>query len=177
MLSIEVKGLTELKADLRRSRSLLSKTNFVAQITHTARNIIVNRTLSGKDVDGNDFKDYSTKPIYIPKDHRPKPKGGRKTKGGESVFYEGGYAEFASATKGFNDPNLYGAGDMMRAFQVKSISDKKATVHFTKTQEALKAIANNATRQFVGINTATELPKLQKQFLGLVNRELNKAGL
>ena len=53
------------------------------------------RTSQGIDADGRKFAPYSTRPIYIPlRGARLKPKGGRKSRTGRTVFYAGGYDQY-----------------------------------------------------------------------------------
>jgi hypothetical protein len=56
------------------------------------------RTSQGIDADGRKFSSYapySTRPIYIPlRGARLKPKGGRKSRTGRTVFYAGGYDQY-----------------------------------------------------------------------------------
>jgi hypothetical protein len=50
------------------------------------------RTASGISSEGAPFKKYSTKPLYVAyKGARLKPKGGRVSRTGKSVYYAGGY--------------------------------------------------------------------------------------
>ena len=49
----------------------------------------------GLDADRKPFKDYSTKPIYVAfRGARLKPKGGRPSRTGRSIFYAGGYQQY-----------------------------------------------------------------------------------
>jgi hypothetical protein len=53
------------------------------------------RTSEGLDTNDKPFKPYSKKPIYIPfKGARLKPKGGRVSRTGRSMFFAGGYHEY-----------------------------------------------------------------------------------
>ena len=57
--------------------------------------LIKRRIYRGIDANGRPFFKYSTRPIYIPKKGaRLKPKGGRRSRTGRSVYYAGGYAEY-----------------------------------------------------------------------------------
>lgn len=180
--NVQFVGLTEIKADLKKLKSLLKRNQIVNRLAADARNLMVERTLRGKNVDFSPFKRYSAKPIYIAKSHRPSPQGGRRTRKGsgkplKTVFYEGGYAEFVGATKATRAVNLFATGDMMRAFQPRRISDTRAAVEFTRRLPALKALANNAVRRFVGINTRRELPILERTFGKFVDEMLRRANL
>lgn len=187
-------GLDQISHQFRRLDHFLRNNTIVLEVASDARNIVVKRTERGIDADFKKFKAYSAEPIYISKKHRPKPKGGRRTsqqgrkilKSGKlskrgrtmkTVFYEGGYAQFARETKGSDTVNLFATGSMFRAFQARSRSSKRASVLFIRNNEALKAMANNAVRKFVGINFRKELPILQASYERRMRRELEKLGL
>jgi hypothetical protein len=59
--------------------------------------LIRERTVSGLDVNGQPFKPYSTKPIYIQNTRFPRPRGGQPA--GKSVFYQGGYKEYKELSR------------------------------------------------------------------------------
>lgn len=53
------------------------------------------RTSRGIDADGAKFDPYSRKPLYVPyRGARLKPKGGRVSRTGQSVYYAGGYDQY-----------------------------------------------------------------------------------
>jgi hypothetical protein len=175
-VSLKIEGLTELRGDLGKLGRILNAENLVGKVAADARNIIQQRTLRGKDVEHNSFKPYSRKSIYIEKTHRPKPKGGEPTKGGKARFYEGGYRQFAAATKGSARPNLFASGAMFRAFQAMPKGRRRAEIGFTQRRQAIKAAENQETRPFIGIHRNIEEPKLQETFGKLLDRALRKAG-
>lgn len=175
-LKVTFEGLTALRGDFDKLGKILQRENLVGKIAADARNIIQQRTLKGKDVNLNNFKPYSTRPIYIDLDHRPKPKGGAPTKGKKSRFYEGGYRQFAAATKGSARPNLFASGAMFRAFQAMPKGRRRSEIGFTTRRQAIKAVENQETRPFVGINRNIEEPKLQETFGKLVDIALRRAG-
>jgi hypothetical protein len=58
------------------------------------------RTSKGIDADGQPFKPYSTSPIYIPRSSAVlSPKGGRVSRTGQSVYYQGGYREYKAQSR------------------------------------------------------------------------------
>ena len=58
------------------------------------------RTSEGLDADRKPFKDYSTKPIYVAfRGARLKPKGGRPSRTGRSIFYAGGYQQYKQESR------------------------------------------------------------------------------
>lgn len=175
MITLHVKNLDKTIRDLRALRQIIKKDDLVTKVAANARNIVQQRNLSGKDVELKPFKKYSKKPIYLPLDHNPKPKGGRIV-AGKGVFYENGYGQFKKLTTGTATPNLFASGDMMRSFQAKSSGSTRARVAFIKKREAEKALRNERRRKFVGINTKMELPLLQKTFTNLVELSIRKAG-
>lgn len=180
MSAIRITGLSGIAADLKQLEGALRRSNAIFKAAADARNMIQQRNLSGRDMNGRPFKPYSTLPIYIDINSRPKPKGGRRRhektgKPMKRVFYEGGYAQFAAQTKGSVRPNLFASGDMMRAFQAQKISSKKAQVGFTRRHPAEKAIANSGKRPFVGL-TARETDKINRIVGKIIDKEIRKAG-
>jgi hypothetical protein len=62
--------------------------------------LIKRRIYKGIDSTGRPFLSYSTRPIYVPKKGaRLTPKGGREARGGRSVYYAGGYAEYKEKSR------------------------------------------------------------------------------
>ena len=58
------------------------------------------RTSEGLDTNDKPFKPYSKKPIYIAmKGARLKPKGGRVSRTGRSMFFAGGYHEYKAKSR------------------------------------------------------------------------------
>lgn len=58
------------------------------------------RTAQGLDADRKQFKPYSTKPIYVAfRGARLKPKGGRPSRTGRSIFYAGGYQQYKQESR------------------------------------------------------------------------------
>lgn len=101
------------------------------------------------------FDPYSTHPYYRDKKERPIGKGGRgrsRRKGKEmsTRFYEGGYAQFAAATKGTKTVNLSATGGMLRSLQAMSAGKNKATLSFLSPGESLKALYVHRRRPFFG---------------------------
>jgi len=174
---LRVKGLESVKVKLGRFSRELSHANLAFKMAANVRNFIVERSLRGQDVNLQPFKPYSQKPLYVPADFRPAPKGWtRRTKTG--FFYEKGYAQLAAATKkGGGKVNLFATGDMFRALQPQKISDNHARVGFTRQKAALKALEVNAERKFMGFKTRRELDALSRLFSFEINRLLGAAGI
>ena len=114
------------------------------------------RTSKGIDANGQPFADYSTNPIYIKrKGAKLKPKGGRPTKSGDSVFYEGGYAEYKheSRRRGQGgesaEVDLVLSGNMLNNFVVKEATDQGFKIGLTN--EAQYGYTVNEDREFIGL--------------------------
>lgn len=180
--TIEITGLAELKADLKKLGRLLDKAPIVGRLAADARNIIVQRTLKGIDANGNKFAAYSKEPIYMTRTHRPRPHGGRrqsKTGTGrrlKTVAYDGGYAQFKREMAGHDTPDLFASGQMFRGFQAKTINSRRAIVMFTNRAAAEKALGNTAKREFVGLREV-EVDKLQDRMDKHIDSLLKKLNL
>lgn len=62
--------------------------------------LIKRRTMKGIDAKGTPFKKYSTKAIYVAtKGARLKPKGGRVSSSGKSMYFVGGYKEYKQRSR------------------------------------------------------------------------------
>ena len=58
------------------------------------------RTGKGLDAHGQPFKAYSTRPIYVAfRGARLKPKGGRLSRTGLSIYYAGGYQQYKQESR------------------------------------------------------------------------------
>ena len=186
-LSVKVSGTGEVRASFKHFEKFLKDSKLVLQTAEEVVKIVKGRTLKGLDVNLRPFAPYSSDPLYMPLNHRPKPRGGRRNrirgknagKPMKTVFYEGGYAQFARETKGEGAPNLFATGDMFRAFQRQKtqVRGTRATIGFTRREAAAKAAGNNRKREFVGINIGQELPIIQRNFTRKLDAALRKAGL
>ena len=113
------------------------------------------RTSKGLDADGEAFKGYSENPLYVAKrGARLAPKGGRPTRTGEGVFYEGGYRQYKKESRrhGKDDSaevDLVLSGNMMNNLVVKSATAKQIVIGLTK--HAQYGYAVNETREFLGL--------------------------
>lgn len=181
MIRIDTSEIEEVRNDFKKLYRILQRTNAIDKVAADARNIVVERSLRGKDVNRQPFVPYSEKPLYMAQDHRPKPKGGRRrSQDGrrklKTVAYDGGYAEFARKTKRKKRVNLFASGDMFRSFQAQPVSPLRAIVAFTRNNPALKALGNQQRREFVGIHEGKELQTLQKSFERIILTDIAKAG-
>jgi hypothetical protein len=103
---------------------------------------IKRRTSKGLSSNGGKFKDYSTKSMYVSfKGARLKPKGGRLSRTGNSVFYAGGYEQYKhdsrkrsrTATKGQSaEVDLVLSGQLMNNLVVLEASLTRFRIGLTK---------------------------------------------
>lgn len=126
------------------------------------------RTGKGIDANGQPFADYSTNPIYIQKKGAGlKPKGGRPTRSGDSVFYEGGYAQYKheSRRRGQGgesaEVDLVLSGNMLNNFVVTEASETGFKLGLTN--QAQYGYTVNEDREFIGL-TNGEVDVLVKAF-------------
>ncbi len=85
-----------------------------------------------KAVDGRsltDHKPYSTKPIYIDKNARPVPRGGRATE--KSMYFEGGYREYKAKRHGSSEVSFKGSGDLRRGIHLSRIENDGASIRMS----------------------------------------------
>jgi hypothetical protein len=115
------------------------------------------RTGKGLDADGRPFKPYSTTPIYVAKrGARLQPKGGRPSRTGKSIYYEGGYKQYKdqSRRRGQStdsaEVDLVLSGNMMNNLVVKKATKSGFTIGLTK--HAQYGFAVNETREFIGLS-------------------------
>ncbi len=117
------------------------------------------RTSRGLDAKGVKFDGYSTKSIYVAKrGARLKPKGGRPSRTGRSIFYAGGYRQYKHESRsrgGGGDSaevDLILSGNMMNNLVVKSATPDGFTIGLTK--QAQYGYFVNQKRQFLGLSPA-----------------------
>jgi len=115
------------------------------------------RTTKGLDASGQPFDDYSEEPIYVAKrGARLKPKGGRVTPSGKSVFYEGGYREYKNRSRrrrklaGTAEVDLVLSGNMMNNLVVKGATAQGFVIGLT--QHAGYGYYVNQEREFLGLS-------------------------
>lgn len=179
-ISFDITGLKELISDTRRVQQALKDTKIIGQLSADARTMNVQNVLNSNDADGGSFPDYSTKPLYMARTHRPRPHGGRRQsvtgKRLKSVFYEGGYAQFRRETVGNDRVDLHATMNMMRAFQAKQLTGFKGIVHFIKNAEAKKAAALQKKYNFIGL-PQRDHDVLRDRFAKIIDRTMRQYGL
>ena len=115
------------------------------------------RTTRGVDADGRPFAPYSTNPIYVPyRGARLKPKGGRVSRSGRSVYYEGGYREYKSESRqhfvgssALVDLTLSGA--LLNNLMVLQATDSFFIIGLTQEVRGY-GYRVNAEREFLGLS-------------------------
>lgn len=145
----------QARIDLNLPRSLWTQRDSLVLASNTLASIKM-RTSKGIDATGNQFKGYSTRPLYVLKrGARLKPKGGRLSRTGRSVFYQNGYKQYKHESRRRGTPgesaevDLVLSGNMMNNFVVK-----QATINGFKlglTQQANYGYSVNMDREFIGL--------------------------
>ena len=115
------------------------------------------RTSRGIDANGVKFDDYSTNAIYVSKrGARLKPKGGRPSRTGRSIFYSGGYAQYKKqsrnprgGTSTSAEVDLVLSGNMMNNLVIKEATANHFVIGLTK--HAQYGYAVNRKREFLGL--------------------------
>ena len=145
----------QARIDLNLPTSLWTQRDSLVLASNTLASIKM-RTSKGLDATGKQFKGYSTKPLYVLKrGARLKPKGGRLSRTGRSVFYQNGYKQYKHESRRRGqagqsaEVDLVLSGNMMNNFVVK-----QATVNGFKlglTNQANYGYSVNMDREFIGL--------------------------
>ena len=144
------------RVNLNLPRSLWTAQDSLRLASNTLASIKL-RTGKGLDADGKPFKSYSTTPIYVAKrGARLKPKGGRPSRTGKSIYYEGGYKQYKNQSRRRDksavsaEVDLVLSGNMMNNLVVKRVTNTGFTIGLTK--HAQYGFAVNETREFIGLS-------------------------
>ena len=144
------------KIKLNLPRSLWTAQDSLKVALNTLASIKL-RTGKGLDANGEPFKPYSTNPIYVAKrGARLKPKGGRPSRTGKSIYYEGGYQQYKNQSRRRGqstdsaEVDLVLSGNMMNNLVVKEATASGFTIGLTK--HAQYGFAVNETREFIGLS-------------------------
>lgn len=115
------------------------------------------RTSRGIDANGQPFTDYSTKPIYISyRGARLKPKGGRVSRTGQSVYYENGYEQYKQESRRHGAGSsalvdLVASGILMNNLMVLQATEDFFIIGLTQ-QVRHYGYDVNARREFLGLS-------------------------
>jgi hypothetical protein len=126
--------------------------------------VIKMRTSEGLDADGQPFKKYSTKPLYVAKrGARLTPKGGRPSRTGKSVYYAGGYQEYKQESRRRQsmpvtqsgagqsaEVDLVLSGNLMNNLIVTEATQNHFKIGLTR-QVQNYGYAVNKTREYIGL--------------------------
>ena len=144
------------RVNLNLPRSLWTSQDSLRLASNTLASIKL-RTGKGLDANGKPFKPYSTTPIYVAKrGARLKPKGGRPSRTGKSIYYEGGYQQYKNQSRRRGqstdsaEVDLVLSGNMMNNLVVKEATASGFTIGLTK--HAQYGFAVNETREFIGLS-------------------------
>jgi hypothetical protein len=116
------------------------------------------RTSKGLDADEEPFAEYSQTPIYVStRGARLKPKGGRPSRTGNSIFYEGGYQQYKEESRSRSreggdsaEVDLVLSGNMMNNLVVKEATENMFIIGLTS--KAQYGYAVNEERRFLGLS-------------------------
>ena len=141
--------------------------------------IVVRTFQRGQGPDGQKFKPYSTKPIYVStKLARLKPKGGRPSRTGASVYYSGGYRHYKKDSRSggvrsgrspANGVDLVLSGEMMESFKVVRVRRLRAIIGLTGSAKIYGTYVNSA-RPWIGV-AKKDRKYLRQQFKRIMRRK------
>lgn len=126
-----------LKTNIRLPKKIWSKADSIRLGLDLVASIRI-RTSQGIDANGDPFKEYSTKKIYIPlkkgTGKRLKPKGGVLSRTGRSMRFDGGYKEYKDKSRMRGKRNPY--------FDDSAEVDLVLSGHLMNNIKVLKATQN-----------------------------------
>jgi len=132
------------------------------------------RTSKGIDADGNKFAKYSRAPIYIPfRGARLKPKGGRLSRTGQSVYYAGGYDQYKRESRQHSEDSsalvdLVLSGALMNNLVLLSADAQRFIIGLTQHVQSY-GYKVNADREYLGLS-----PRDVNVLVSAVQAELTK---
>lgn len=123
--------------------------------------LIKMRTMKGISSTGKRFKGYSKKPIYVSmRGARLKPKGGRLSRTGKSMYFEGGYKQYKQKSRlgGLRtaEVDLTLSGVLMNSIQVLETTATSYTIGLARQGRPYGYHVNE-----------------KRPFLGLLKKEIN----
>lgn len=142
------------------------------------------RTYAGLDTKDRPFGSYapySQKPLYVAfKGARLKPKGGRKTKSGKSMFFQGGYKEYKEKSRrrrtkgGVNQTaeiDLTLSGALMNNLVTTSATKTSFTIGLSGAVKSYGYYVN-ARRPFIGLS-ASDRVKVTNAVAARIRKKLS----
>jgi hypothetical protein len=132
------------------------------------------RTSKGLDANGKRFKRYSIKPLYVAfKGARLKPKGGRLSRTGRSIYYKRGYAQYKAESRRVGRGSsalvdLVASGALMNNLVLKEATKHRFVIGLT-ANVAHYGYAVNADREYLGLS-----PRDVNVLVSAVQAELTK---
>jgi len=145
----------QARVNLNLPRALWTRRDSLVLASNTLASIKM-RTSKGIDANGRSFRAYSTRPLYVVKrGARLKPKGGRLSRTGKSVFYQKGYRQYKHESRRRGTPgesaevDLVLSGNMLNNFVVKQATANGFKIGLT--QHVNYGYNVNADREFIGL--------------------------
>lgn len=132
------------------------------------------RTSKGIDANGQPFDGYSKKPIYVAyRGARLKPKGGRVSRTGQSVYYKGGYDQYKRESRRHGAGSsalvdLVASGVLMNNLMVLEATESRFIIGLTRHVRSY-GYHVNAKREYIGLS-----PKDVNVLVSAVQAELVK---
>lgn len=136
--------------------------------------LIRRRTLEGIDADGRPFPAYSTRRIYISVERRGTgarltPRGGKLSRTGRTMRFDGGYAEYKRLSRGAGalpqggaatgptaEVDLTLSGEMLRSLHPEVVAPNEVMIQ-TSSRTADQAAGVEELRPFVGFSARDEV--------------------
>ena len=177
------------KVKLKFPKKLWTKKDTMQLALNTLASIKL-RTSRGLDADDVKFDKYSDKPIYIPigkgTGARLKPKGGRVSRTGKSVFYAQGYRQYKDESRKRGKANPYKddsaevdlvlSGALMNNLVVLSAEQTKFTIGLTSHVRHYGYYVNEK-REFIGLSDRDVnilFESVKEEIANKINKEGNK---
>jgi hypothetical protein len=164
-----VKNLPQFKSQME--AAVKTDPAFMDELGLAVKKIIEERSSAGLDAEGNAFAPYSRSPIYVSmkgenRGGSLRPSGGRMTKSGKSMFFEGGYAQYKAKIS--DRVNLTNTGRMFRALAHR-VSGKRLFVGFYRDNSNPSANAKASGH----VEGAGNMPKRDFFNVGLIRTEVD----
>lgn len=146
------------RVDLNLPRSVWTANDSRILALNTVASIKM-RTSQGIDANDKKFTGYSTTPLYVKiQGAKLKPKGGRLSASGQSVFYQGGYKEYKNSSRRRTaggagqsaEVDLVLSGALMNNLVVKEATQDGFTIGLTN-HVAHYGYRVNEDREYIGL--------------------------